>query len=128
MDWRFVDDEKWSDIYVALNGAGVESISAKWEELFGGEEVISATEKVKKPRKKAVAKTVAAKGKAAAKKSTAKAPAKKAVKATKKTATVRKVSVTKKTAVKKPKATAKKTSAKKPVAKKVSITKTSKKR
>ncbi|MGB8980746.1 MAG: alpha-amylase family glycosyl hydrolase [Anaerolineales bacterium] len=35
MDWQFVDDEKWHDIYVALNGAGVESMQAKWEEMFG---------------------------------------------------------------------------------------------
>ena len=65
MDWRFVDDEKWSDIYVALNGAGVESMQAKWEEMFGErEDVISEKEKVvKKPRKKAVTKKPAAKKK-----------------------------------------------------------------
>ncbi|HEY5730144.1 MAG TPA: alpha-amylase family glycosyl hydrolase, partial [Anaerolineales bacterium] len=34
MDWRFVDDEKWADVYNALNGAGVESIQAKWDEIF----------------------------------------------------------------------------------------------
>ena len=28
MNWRFVEDEKWRDIYVALNGAGVESMQA----------------------------------------------------------------------------------------------------
>jgi hypothetical protein len=60
MDWQFVDDEKWRDIYVALNGAGVESMQAKWEEMFGekeeviAEEVTGEKEKVvKKPRKKA---------------------------------------------------------------------------
>jgi len=61
MDWRFVDDERWRDIYVALNGAGVESMQAKWDEMFGEkarpersrreEEVIEEV-KVKKPRKK----------------------------------------------------------------------------
>ena len=64
MDWRFVDDEQWRDIYVALNGRGVESIEAKWDEMFGvkaqpepgpieeaGEEL-----KLKKPRKKAATK------------------------------------------------------------------------
>ncbi len=35
MDWQFVDDEQWRDIYVTLNGAGVESMQAKWEEMFG---------------------------------------------------------------------------------------------
>ncbi|HRQ32537.1 MAG TPA: hypothetical protein PLM89_05490, partial [Anaerolineales bacterium] len=63
MDWRFVDDEKWRDIYVALNGAGVESMSAKWEEMFGGKDEggrmkdeeggkKKESAKVKKPRKK----------------------------------------------------------------------------
>jgi hypothetical protein len=55
MDWRFVDDEKWRDIYVAMNGAGVESVQAQWEDVFG-EEV-----KVKKPRKKTPKKAVAKK-------------------------------------------------------------------
>jgi glycosidase len=62
MDWRFVDDERWRDIYVALNGAGVESMQAKWDEMFGmkKEEVVEEV-KVKKPRKKAVAKKTAEK-------------------------------------------------------------------
>ena len=38
MDWRFVEDKKWREIYDALNGAGVESMSAKWEEMFGKKE------------------------------------------------------------------------------------------
>ncbi|HEX6271011.1 MAG TPA: alpha-amylase family glycosyl hydrolase [Anaerolineales bacterium] len=62
LDWRFEDDEKWRDIYVALNGAGVESMQAKWEEMFGtkdeGEPVKDEEVKVKKPRKKAGAKKV----------------------------------------------------------------------
>ena len=55
MDWRFVDDERYRDIYVALNGAGVESMSAKWEEMFGVKEKEGVAEDVKgrKPRKKA---------------------------------------------------------------------------
>ncbi|HLF73923.1 MAG TPA: alpha-amylase family glycosyl hydrolase [Anaerolineales bacterium] len=61
MDWRFVDDEQWRDVYVALNGAGVESMQAKWEEMFGKtKEEIEKEEiqpKVKKPRKKAVKET-----------------------------------------------------------------------
>jgi glycosidase len=60
LDWRFVDDERWRDIYVALNGAGVESMQAKWDELFGVKEEVAAEEvveevKVKKPKKKAAA-------------------------------------------------------------------------
>ncbi len=33
MDWRFVDDGNWELINSNLNGGGVESISAKWEEI-----------------------------------------------------------------------------------------------
>ena len=63
MDWRFVDDEKWKLVHDALNGAGVESMQAKWEEMFGekvAEEIVEEV-KVKKPRKKAVAKKAVAK-------------------------------------------------------------------
>jgi glycosidase len=70
MDWRLVEDEKWRDIYVALKGAGVESMQAKWDELFGEkeEEAEERSEmkeergeteekvRIKKPRKKRVAK------------------------------------------------------------------------
>ena len=108
MDWQFVDDERWHDIYVALNGAGVESMSAKWDEMFGVKEEIVEEVKVKKPRKKAVAKKTEDKKKAAVKKSTAKKPAEKK-------STIKKV--IKKPVTKKP--AAKKTSVKKkPVAKK----------
>jgi len=37
VDWQFVDDERWRDIYISLNGAGVESMQGKWEEMFGSE-------------------------------------------------------------------------------------------
>ena len=76
MDWRFVDDEKWGDIYVALNGSGVESMSARWDEMFGVKEEVVEEVKVKKPRKKAVA---------AKKPSTKKPATKKKSMATKKT-------------------------------------------
>ncbi|MCK6539079.1 MAG: hypothetical protein L6Q26_03385 [Anaerolineales bacterium] len=77
MDWHFVDDEKYRDIYVALNGAGVESMSAKWEEMFGakdeGEGMKDEEVKVRKARRKA-----AVKPKPVVKKTTTrKAPAKK---------------------------------------------------
>jgi hypothetical protein len=55
MDWRFVDDEKWQAVHEALNGAGVESMQAKWDEMFGVKEVVEEV-KAKKPRKKIVAK------------------------------------------------------------------------
>jgi len=62
MDWRFVDDSNWGLVNSNLNGAGVESMSAKWEEMFGvKEEVVVEEVKVKKPRKKAVAKKSATK-------------------------------------------------------------------
>ncbi|MBM3180371.1 MAG: alpha-amylase [Chloroflexi bacterium] len=34
MDWRFVEGSHWELVNSALNGAGVESIQAKWMELF----------------------------------------------------------------------------------------------
>jgi len=61
MDWRFVDDERWQAIPDALNGAGVESMQRKWEEMFGGKEEVVEEVKVKKPRRKAVAKKPVAK-------------------------------------------------------------------
>jgi hypothetical protein len=58
MDWRFVEDGNWVDIHNALNGTGVESMQAKWDEMFGvKEEVVVEVVKVKKPRKKAVKET-----------------------------------------------------------------------
>jgi hypothetical protein len=62
MDWRFVDDSNWELVNSTLNGAGVESIQAKWDEMFGEKKEESEKEekpKVKKPRKKAVAKVKA---------------------------------------------------------------------
>ena len=54
MDWRFMDDPRWRDIFVALNGTGVESMQAKWDEMFGGEtKDAEKVERVKKPRRKA---------------------------------------------------------------------------
>jgi glycosidase len=60
MDWRFVDDSNWELVNSNLNGAGVESMQAKWEEMFGGKDegegMKDESSKVKKPRKKAVTK------------------------------------------------------------------------
>ncbi len=52
LDWRFVDDERWGSIHFALNGVGIESMSAKWEEMCGRQEEAVVEEKVKKPVKK----------------------------------------------------------------------------
>lgn len=78
MDWRFVDDEKWQSIHDALKGAGVESMQAKWDEMFGEkkEEVVEEV-KVKKPRKKAiVSKASKSTSKSSKKSTTAKTKAK----------------------------------------------------
>jgi len=58
MDWRFVDDSKWEVVNSNLNGAGVESMVAKWDEMFKlkEEEVVMEVVKIKKPRKKAALK------------------------------------------------------------------------
>src|SRR5688572_14107384 len=87
MDWRFVDDERWQTFDDALSGAGVESMQAKWEEMFGvKEEIVVEEVKVKKPPKKAVGKEAVKKAinkKSAGKKAErgkAKASAKKSVK------------------------------------------------
>src|ERR1041384_8013153 len=45
MDWHFVEDEKWRDVYVALNGAGVEAMRAKWDAKFGRKETEKAETK-----------------------------------------------------------------------------------
>jgi glycosidase len=46
MDWQFVDDERWREVFVALNGTGVESTQAKWEEMFGVKEEEGEKEEV----------------------------------------------------------------------------------
>ena len=59
MDWRFVDDSNWELVHSNLNGAGVESMQAKWKEMFGTKEQERSGKeevKVKKPRKKTVKK------------------------------------------------------------------------
>ena len=111
MDFRFADDEKWRDIFVALNGAGVESMSAKWEEVFGGKDedgrMKDESVKLKKPRKKAVKRKVESLKKT--KTSKAKPALKKAVK---KKVVAKKKSVAKKITVKKSPAKASKSTPK----------------
>jgi glycosidase len=93
MDWRFVDDEKWQAVHNALNGAGVESIQGKWDEMFGvKEEVVEEEVKVKKPRKRVAAKKEVESGK---KKASRKPATKRVVKETKKTPAKKKPAVMK---------------------------------
>ena len=52
LEWRVIPwDEKWQAVHDALNGAGVESVQGKWEEMFGVKEEV-VEEKAKKPAKK----------------------------------------------------------------------------
>jgi glycosidase len=51
LDWRIVIGDEWRMVNEALNGAGVESVQGKWEEMFGVKEEV-VEEKVKKPAKK----------------------------------------------------------------------------
>ncbi len=39
LDWRFVEGPDWQEVHDALNGAGVESVHARWQELFGSREL-----------------------------------------------------------------------------------------
>jgi hypothetical protein len=57
LDWKFVttDDEQWATVCNALSGEGVESVQAKWDEMYG-EKVQVVERKAKKPAKKVVKK------------------------------------------------------------------------
>ncbi len=109
MDFRFVESSEWEMVNSALNGAGVESMQAKFDEMFGTKEKVGVEEvKIKRPRKKAEEKM-------AVKRGTKKETAKKPVKA--KTAAKASINNPKKT-VRKTAVTAKKPSASKPTIKK----------
>ena len=109
MDFRFVESSEWEVVSSALNGAGVESMQAKWDEMFATKEKVTIEEvKIKRPRKKAEEKIAAKRG---TKKEAAKSP----VKA--KTDAKKTINKPKKT-VRKTVVTAKKPSARKPAIKK----------
>ncbi|HEX8990858.1 MAG TPA: alpha-amylase family glycosyl hydrolase [Anaerolineales bacterium] len=66
LDWRFVDGPNWAAIHDRLQGAGVESIQALWQQLFGARPEAPAAEELaaagpvvvkKAPRKRAAAKS-----------------------------------------------------------------------
>ncbi|MDQ3005810.1 MAG: alpha-amylase family glycosyl hydrolase [Chloroflexota bacterium] len=111
MDWRFVDDSNWELVNSALNGAGVESMQAKWDEMFGEKKEVVEDVKVKKPRKKAVT---------TKKPATKKTATKKVVKETKKSTTKKKPVPSKTTVKKSPTKVMKKPALKKTVSKKPS--------
>ncbi len=72
MDWRFVTAEagRWTEVFRALNGAGVPSVQTKFDEMFAPKvEMISEKEEVK--RKRSTRKPVEGK---VAKKKTARKP------------------------------------------------------
>ena len=61
MDWRFVEGSEWGMVNSALNGAGVESVQGRWEEMFGREKGkekrVESREKKKVVRQAVKAKT-----------------------------------------------------------------------
>jgi glycosidase len=64
LDWRFVEDERWVQVYDALQGSGVESMQAKWDELFAPvEQKKPARKTTRVPRKPAKPRTAARKTK-----------------------------------------------------------------
>jgi hypothetical protein len=89
MDWRFVEGRDWELVNSNLNGAGVESVQAKFEELFGvkGEEIDEKEKVSKKPRKKAMSVKGGKKTTSASKKPSAKASLSKGKPAAKKAVT-----------------------------------------
>jgi hypothetical protein len=72
LDWRFVNGAQWKSVFEGLNGSGVESIQAKFDELFAVKEVM-AEEKPRAKKKPAARKRPANKPSV---KGTAKQPAK----------------------------------------------------
>jgi hypothetical protein len=118
MDWRFVEDERWNDVAISLNGAGVESMQSHFDEMFGEKSEIIEEKSVKKPRRKALEKKAVK-----SKKTASKTAPKKTAKTTKKTPAkkkpaAKKVVTKKKISTPTPKKSVKKQPAKKPAVKK----------
>ena len=124
MDWRFVDDEHWELVNDNLNGAGVESMQAKFDEMFGEKKAATAEEmKIKKTRKKAVKKVESGKKKATVKKSANLSTSLKAERKTEKKTVKTKTVVKKKVKIEKKPVTKRSPAKKKPVEKKVKVPK-----
>jgi len=69
LDWRLLPwDEKWGAVHDALNGAGVESVQAKWEELFGEKEEVEEEKPMKAVRKRTTRKKATGQKKTTSKK------------------------------------------------------------
>ncbi|MBL8063170.1 MAG: alpha-amylase [Anaerolineales bacterium] len=124
MDFRFVGDKEWGEIYRSLNGAGVPSMQAEWRRLFAAEEPVEEKPaKKKRAARKPATKKPTPKTKKVAQAKSIKKPAKKPVvkakavkKASKPKKTINKATVTK--IVKKPAVTKPKASTKKPAGQK----------
>ncbi len=79
LDWRFVDGDNWKTVYESLNGAGVSSMQAKYDELFQPKDAPATPVELKK---KAIKKRAAPKKPATSKKTgESKRPVKKKIKA-----------------------------------------------
>jgi hypothetical protein len=68
LDWRFVESSNWGLLNGNLNGAGVESVQRKWDEMFGvkdesGMVKDEGEEKIVKRKTKKAAATLSPKGK-----------------------------------------------------------------
>jgi glycosidase len=72
LDWRFVSGEQWAQVCNALNGAGVPSMQAKFDEMFVMKEEVVIEKEITKKKKAKTAKPKAKKAvaKSAVKKST----------------------------------------------------------
>jgi glycosidase len=57
LDWRFVSGDQWKEVAKVLNGSGVQSIQAKYDEMFTVKETVKSEPeegKTKKGRRKSV--------------------------------------------------------------------------
>jgi hypothetical protein len=68
LDWRIVVGDEWRMVNESLNGAGVESVQEKWNELFDVKDEVE--EKSKKPARKRTTKRTPAKETTTKKKTT----------------------------------------------------------
>ena len=50
LDWRFVGGDQWKVVFETLNGAGVPSLQARFDELFAVKETVSVAKPVRKTR------------------------------------------------------------------------------
>lgn len=55
LDWRIVHGEQWAEVHRQVNGAGVQSVQAKFDSLFAPQPVETPVKPAKPARKKAAA-------------------------------------------------------------------------